>query len=62
MLVDEYDVDGMAEGMLRYARDPQLAKEHGQAGRAVVAENWTSEKSIGRLWEIIQKAASRHTA
>jgi len=57
VLVDEYDVSGMAKAMMRYAKDPALAQEHGTRGIAAVGEKWTNEKSNERLWGIIQGAA-----
>lgn len=55
LLVDEYDVEGMSHAMRKVAANPELARELGRKARQSVLENWTSEKSVGRLWEIIQK-------
>jgi glycosyltransferase involved in cell wall biosynthesis len=53
-LVDEYDVPGMAAHLLRLAEEPVLAAELGQAARARVAREFSAERSIARLWAIIE--------
>lgn len=55
-LVDEYDVDGMAQAMMVYAGDAALAQQIGESAREAVLANWTSEKSVERLWGIIERA------
>jgi len=55
-LVEELDVDAMANAMLTYAEDADLAQSVGEKARAVIQENWTSDKSTSRLWEIISDA------
>jgi colanic acid/amylovoran biosynthesis glycosyltransferase len=55
-LVDEYDLEGMAEGMLRYARDPELAAAHGRAGRDAACDRWPMEKTLARLRNVIVRA------
>lgn len=54
ILVEEGDVDGMAQAMIRLVRDPQLAARLGQAGCKRVGENFSMERSIGNLWGIIE--------
>jgi colanic acid/amylovoran biosynthesis glycosyltransferase len=56
LLVEERDVRGMAEAMLRLARDPELAARMGRAARQRAAENFSSERSIAGLWSIIESA------
>ncbi|MBL3556709.1 MULTISPECIES: glycosyltransferase [Marinobacter] len=56
LLVDEYDATGMAEALVQVATKPEYAKRLGAQARARVLQNWTTEKSVGRLWEIIQKS------
>ena len=58
LLVNEGDVNGMAEHMTRLAQDPQLAAELGKAGREWVSSEYSMEKSIAKLWSIIQSAMS----
>ena len=58
-LVAEGDIQTMAEHMIRLARDPQLAAELGKAGREWVSSEYSMEKSINRLWSIIEAGYSR---
>lgn len=55
-LVDEYDVEGMAEAMKAYAADPELARRVGAAAREAVVSTWSMDRSIERLWSIVQHA------
>jgi len=56
-LVDEHDVEGMARYMLQVARDPELAGRLGRAARLRVERHFTIERSIAKLWRIIQSSA-----
>jgi glycosyltransferase involved in cell wall biosynthesis len=56
-LVEEGDVDGMADRMLRLARDPDLAATMGAVGRAHVKAHYSSEKSLGNLRTTLVEAA-----
>lgn len=56
-LVDEQDVEGMAQHMLRVARDPGLAGRLGRAARLRVERHFPIERSIAELWRIIQSCA-----
>jgi colanic acid/amylovoran biosynthesis glycosyltransferase len=56
-LVDEGDVDGMAERILRLVRDSRLAETMGAAGRRHVEANYSSQKSLGCLRLILAEAA-----
>lgn len=60
-LVEEHDVDAMAERMISLAADPDLAARQGAAGRAHVAANYSIEKHIAALWTVIDAAASHRT-
>ena len=53
-LVEEGDIHRMAEHMTRLARDPQLAADLGKAGREWVSAEYSMEKSINKLWSIIE--------
>ena len=53
-LVEEGDIDGMAEQMTRLAKDPQLAAELGTAGREWVSSEYSMVISINRLWSFIE--------
>jgi glycosyltransferase involved in cell wall biosynthesis len=59
LLVEEGDVDGMAESMIRLAKDPDLAYRLGRAGRARIEAEFTLDKSMTNLWRIIERAISR---
>lgn len=58
ILVDEYDAEAMYKAMREVALNPVRARELGDSARAAVLEQWTSERSVARLWEIIEKAAA----
>ena len=55
-LVAEGDINGMAEYMMRLAKDPQLAADLGKAGREWISSEYSMEKSINHLWSIIDAA------
>ncbi len=54
LLVDERDIEGMAQCMLQLAKDPDLAGRLGRAAREWVCANFSAERSIGNLWRIIE--------
>jgi glycosyltransferase involved in cell wall biosynthesis len=56
-LVEEGDVEGMANFMYLLATDARLAGQMGQRGRQHMEENYTMEKRIQYLKTIIQEAA-----
>jgi glycosyltransferase involved in cell wall biosynthesis len=60
-LVDEHDVKSMSHAMALYAKDPLLAQQVGERARELVLDNWTNEKSIERLWDIIKWASTTYT-
>lgn len=55
-LVAERDVNAMAGYMSQLAGDAALAAAMGAAGRKFVSENYSSERSIARLFGILEKA------
>ena len=55
-LVDEGDVESMAEKMLLLARDPDLAGQLGKKARERICTEFSMEKSIANLWRIIETA------
>jgi colanic acid/amylovoran biosynthesis glycosyltransferase len=59
LLVDEGDVEGMARGMVQLAEDPEQAGRLGKAARNRIVAEWSIEKSIGRLWNIMERAIQR---
>jgi glycosyltransferase involved in cell wall biosynthesis len=56
LLVAEKDVSGMAQHMLTLVRSPELAGRMGQQARARIEEHFSNERSLTRLWSIIQEA------
>lgn len=48
-LVDEHDVEGMAEAMQRVAADSDTANRLGAAGRDFVGDRFSTDASLGRL-------------
>lgn len=53
-LVEEHDIVGMTREMLIYAKNPSVAEKIGNKARQAVMENWTNEKSMRKLWSIIE--------
>ena len=58
-LVDEHDVETMAERMARVVRDPALAQSLGENGRRLVREKFDGKRCFERLWSIIEASADR---
>ncbi|HEY7529937.1 MAG TPA: glycosyltransferase [Gemmatimonadota bacterium] len=56
LLVDEGDVAGMADHVLRLARLPALAAALGRAARARVCALHSEDRAIARLWEVVRGA------
>jgi len=54
LLVDEGDIVGMAEHMMRLATDAHLAARLGRAAREWICSEYSMEKSIDNLWRIIE--------
>jgi glycosyltransferase involved in cell wall biosynthesis len=57
-LVDERDVEGMARHMERLVTDPALAAALGRAGRQRVADHFSMDSSIARLWDVIRTSTA----
>jgi len=53
-LVDERDTKTMAAHMLRMVHDPELARKLGAAARYRIESNFSMERSIRKLWSIIE--------
>lgn len=58
-LVDEYDVDAMAEHMLTLVQKPDLATELGRAGRRRMEEEYAMGRSIQQLYQIVVRSERR---
>jgi len=61
-LVDEGDVDGMAEYMIQLAENPELAQKLGEAGRKRIEEHFSLEQSLNNLWTIIKDSIEKNKA
>jgi len=57
-LVDERDVDGMAEHMAALAENPSLAGTLGAKARQHIASNFALSQNIDRLWSLLLNAAT----
>lgn len=58
LLVEEHDVKGMAKQMLRLIEDPNLAKELGAKNKKNIRENFSLNRHIDVLNELIKKSLS----
>lgn len=54
LLVDERDVDGMAQAMIRVARDPVFARQMGAKAREDALRHYTADQYINSLMNIIE--------
>ncbi len=54
-LVEERDTEGMAERMLRLAREPALARRLGQAAQERVRAEFSQERHLTRVMEVIHQ-------
>jgi colanic acid/amylovoran biosynthesis glycosyltransferase len=59
LLVDEGDVRGMAERVVRLVREPELAATLGRAARQRVREQFALRQSIDTLWSILERTIRR---
>lgn len=57
-LVSEGDIDTMAEKMIELASDPSLARTMGMAAREVIVRNFSMERAIDGLRDIIEKSCN----
>jgi glycosyltransferase involved in cell wall biosynthesis len=55
-LVDEGDIEGMADYMITLAKDSELSAAMGREAREHICANFSMEKSISNLWQIINHA------
>lgn len=60
-LVEEKDVDGMAEAMIRLLDEPGLASQMGAAGRMNIRENFTLEKHLNILNKAVAETVAKST-
>ncbi len=55
-LVEERDINGMAQAMGHLAKDPVFAGRFGKSGQERVKRDYSIEKSIDNLWGIIRNS------
>ena len=58
LLVEEWDVDVMAENMVKVLQEENFARKLGEAGRKRIAENFTLEKHLNSLSKEISEGKS----
>ena len=58
-LVEERDIDAMAEYMVKLLENPKQAEIMGQAGRERIKQYFTIEISSEKVWQLIKKVVSR---
>lgn len=59
-LIDEYDVDGMADRMLRVIAEPEKAQRLGQSGRERMIACYERRSRLTRLRTVLEAAATGH--
>lgn len=55
LLAEFFDVDGLAALSLRVLKDPPAYRALGAAGRALVEERYSQERTVPRLWELFAR-------
>lgn len=56
ILVDEHDLEGFAQAIIKIAGDPALAAKMGAAGRRRIREHFTLERHIQSIDKLVRKA------
>lgn len=59
-IVEEADVDGMAEAMIKLAKDASLAAEMGAAARRRALEHFTLQRHIDQLADMIREGVTTY--
>ena len=57
-LVDEYDIEGMAERMIQFAASAELAATMGANARQHILRNYQIDRQIAKLDQVIQNCLS----
>ena len=60
LLVEEGDIDGMAEAIIALAKDVELASKLGKAARERISEYFSMERSITNLWNVLETTIQKH--
>ena len=58
-LTDEHDVQGMAGKMINFLKDKQLAREMGNEGRKNIEKNFTLQRHINVLNDLVKKSITK---
>lgn len=56
LLVDEHDVDGMAENIITVIENPEIAIEMGKKGKENIRQNFSMEKHLSIISNALQEA------
>lgn len=59
LLRDFFDVEGLAAEALRVLKDPGAFRALGEAGRALVEERYSLERTLPALWRLFTRVTSR---
>ena len=62
LLVEEGDIRGMGEHLVTLYDDPTLAGMLGRRGRVRVSAEFSMQRSISRLWNVLERAMERSSA
>lgn len=57
LLCEEHDVDAMARNMITLINDPEIAKQLGSAGKKYITDNFSLDRHIQVLQEVLKVAA-----
>lgn len=58
-LVDEHDIEAMADNIIKILDNPKLAKEMGEKGREHISDNFSLEKHLLLLSNAVKEAITR---
>ena len=59
-LVEPTDVGGLSNAILRYLRDPTVARQHGQNAAEMVRQNFSAKSMASKYLEVYRIAGERH--
>ena len=57
LLADFFDVDGLASLALRVLKEPQKYRHLGKAGRTLMEEKYSIEKTLPKLWDFFSQVS-----
>ena len=59
LLGDFFDVDGLAAQALRVLKDPSAYRSLGRAGRSLIEERYSLDRTFPQMWELFTRFAAR---